>query len=412
MSPPHTTDSTTPHASLAPLRRALTEHRRRLWGLCYRMAGSGDDADDWLQDSCERALRNPPADLERDLGPWLTRVTINVCRDRLRRRKQRGYAGPWLPGPLETTTLQTLIEASPSPEARYGQLESVSLSFLQLLEALTENERAVLILRDVMGQTVQEAATALTLSPATIKTTLHRARRKLQSLQHEQRLLPSYAPTQKQRTAQQQALYALLLHLCAGNLAALQEFVSADIVCLNDGAGRYVAARRPIVGLPKVALFNRRIARPLRWIRPCELNGTPALMFELVQGPPRTPKRGVVWIDLNADLQVRKMYALVADEKLRHLTWRPATAGENFQTCMQLIAAALTWNPATTAPAGTPQRRLNQLGNSAVTHLTPFARERLRKLSQSVRRTLQTRIPLPAFFRSKPQTAARPQRRR
>ncbi|MEJ7733591.1 MAG: sigma-70 family RNA polymerase sigma factor [Polyangiaceae bacterium] len=77
------------------------EHRRFLWGLCYRMSGSAADADDLVQDTLLRAMERPPERGDEPMRPWLTRVAMNLCRDHLRRRKRRGYVGPWLPSPVE-----------------------------------------------------------------------------------------------------------------------------------------------------------------------------------------------------------------------------------------------------------------------------------------------------------------------
>lgn len=120
---------------------AFAAQRGYLWAVAYRMLGSAADADDALQDTFVRALERPPARLDEPLGPWLTRVLVNVARDRLRARKRRAYVGLLaavadrkrgspddLPGPAEL-----------SPGARYDLRESASFAFLFALEALTPN---------------------------------------------------------------------------------------------------------------------------------------------------------------------------------------------------------------------------------------------------------------------------------
>ena len=93
------------------LERAVREHEKFLWGLCYRMTGVAADADELVQETYARALTSPPGRME-EVRPWLTRVAMNLARDRLRRRKREGYVGPWLPSPVETGE-----EAVPSVEA-------------------------------------------------------------------------------------------------------------------------------------------------------------------------------------------------------------------------------------------------------------------------------------------------------
>ena len=71
------------HAAL----RELAVHREALLRLCYRMTGSTADAEDVVQETFARALARPPAELDRDLRPWLVRVAMNLSRDALRTRK-------------------------------------------------------------------------------------------------------------------------------------------------------------------------------------------------------------------------------------------------------------------------------------------------------------------------------------
>ena len=78
------------------------EHRRFLWGLCYRMTGSAADAEDVVQDTFVRAIEHPPRRTEGPLRPWFVKVALNLARDLLRHRRRREYVGPWLPSPLET----------------------------------------------------------------------------------------------------------------------------------------------------------------------------------------------------------------------------------------------------------------------------------------------------------------------
>src|SRR5207249_6583174 len=120
------------------------QHRRFLWGLCYRMTGSAADAEDVVQDTFVRAIEHPPRRTEEPLRPWLVKVALNLARDLLRRRRRREYVGPWLPSPLETdwssqgaTADRERDPPSHEPatlEGRYDLLESVSFAFLVALE--------------------------------------------------------------------------------------------------------------------------------------------------------------------------------------------------------------------------------------------------------------------------------------
>src|SRR6267142_4849309 len=115
--------------------QTFDEHKRFLWGLCYRMTGSAADAEDIVQDTFVRALEKPPADMQAPLRPWLVKVALNLSRDQLRSRRRREYFGPWLPSPVTTEEdgpLQVEEPTAPdwSPVARYDLLESVSFAFL------------------------------------------------------------------------------------------------------------------------------------------------------------------------------------------------------------------------------------------------------------------------------------------
>src|SRR5262245_27041878 len=162
--------------------QTFDEHRRFLWGVCYRMTGSAADAEDIVQDTFVRALEKPPADMEAPLRPWLVKVALNLSRDQLRRRRRREYFGPWLPSPVMTEENSPLDFNHPatqeiSPVAHYDLTESVTLAFLLALEALTPAQRAVLLLRDVFDYSTDETAAALEMTESNVKVTLHRARR-------------------------------------------------------------------------------------------------------------------------------------------------------------------------------------------------------------------------------------------
>src|SRR5512138_1324797 len=82
--------------------QTFDEHKRALWGMCYRMTGSAADADDIVQDTFVKALERPPTDMDAPLRPWLVKVEMNLSRDQLRRRRRREYVGPWIPSPVLT----------------------------------------------------------------------------------------------------------------------------------------------------------------------------------------------------------------------------------------------------------------------------------------------------------------------
>jgi RNA polymerase sigma-70 factor (ECF subfamily) len=170
--------------------RLLTEpHRRALHLHCYRMLASMHDADDALQETLVRAWQGlrryePRA----SLAAWLHTIATNVCLTALgRRARQRelpaaeGGEGVWNERllhlqPYPDRLLDELEAASPGPAARYEQRESVELAFITAVQLLPPKQRAVLILRDVLGWSAKETAAALEDSVAAVNSALQRAR--------------------------------------------------------------------------------------------------------------------------------------------------------------------------------------------------------------------------------------------
>jgi RNA polymerase sigma-70 factor, ECF subfamily len=168
-----------------PYRRELTVH-------CYRILGSFEDAEDALQELLVRAwrqlssLQSPAA-----LRAWLYKIATNVSLNMLAARKARSMpparlpaADPHAPLPaaspealwLEPLPDEYLAGFSPGPEARLEAKESVSLAFLTVLQRLPGRQRAVLILRDVLGWQAQEVAELLNASVPAVNSALQRAR--------------------------------------------------------------------------------------------------------------------------------------------------------------------------------------------------------------------------------------------
>lgn len=170
-------------------------HRARLRLHCYRMLGSSSDADDFVQETLTRAFRSRDTlDDDGMVRPWLYRIATNVCLDELKTRSRR-VRGPELGPPSDpdappapATPEAEWLEPCPSawlegadPAIAYAAKESVALAFLAALQVLTPAQRAVLLLRDVVGLTAEETATALETSVSAANSTLHRARRALET---------------------------------------------------------------------------------------------------------------------------------------------------------------------------------------------------------------------------------------
>jgi RNA polymerase sigma-70 factor, ECF subfamily len=175
--------------------RLVEPHRAELHAHCYRMLGSLHDAEDALQEAFLRAWRGLPGfDGRSSLRRWLYRITTNACLDAIARRPKRvlpiDYGPPaeladepgepltepvWVePYPDETVGLE---DGYAAPDARYEQREAVELAFVAALQHLPPKQRAVLILREVLGFSAKEVSESLGTTVASVNSALQRARK-------------------------------------------------------------------------------------------------------------------------------------------------------------------------------------------------------------------------------------------
>jgi RNA polymerase sigma-70 factor (ECF subfamily) len=297
---------------------AFREHERHVWGLAYRMTGSAADADDVVQETFARAVEHPPPRLDTPLRPWLTRVAVNVARDALRRRKRRPYVGPWLPSPVETADLEEpggepTGDALPA-DARYDLRESASYAFLVALEALTAQQRAVLLLRDVLDYSVRETAAALSLSEPNVKTTHHRARHAMSAYDGTRR-----PPTSALSEATRAALERFLTAIVSEDLAAAEACLAEGARATSDGGGEFLAALRPVRGPDRVARFVLGIQKKSQAVGRFamrDVNGLPALVAEVDARASRWAPRYVVRCEVDDEGKIRELHLVVASAKL------------------------------------------------------------------------------------------------
>jgi RNA polymerase sigma-70 factor, ECF subfamily len=178
--------------------RALTDpYRRELHVHCYRILGSVQDAEDMLQETLLAAWRGLEQYQERDsLRAWLYRIATNRCLNALRDSRRRPRESPGAPfevpeptrrgeplwlEPYPDALLEGIAETAPGPEARYETKEAVTLAFVAALQHLPPQQRAVLVLRDVLGFRAAEAAGMLESSEASVNSALQRARAAVQT---------------------------------------------------------------------------------------------------------------------------------------------------------------------------------------------------------------------------------------
>ncbi len=163
-------------------RELVEPYRGELLAHCYRILGSFHDAEDMLQEALLAAWRAIGQFDGRSLRAWLYRITTNRCLNYLRGESRRPQAAS-LPDPwwLEPYPDVLLDDVAPGPEARYDARESIALSFVAGLQHLPPQQRAVLVLRDVLGFPAGEVAGMLGTSAAAVNSALIRARSGLRS---------------------------------------------------------------------------------------------------------------------------------------------------------------------------------------------------------------------------------------
>jgi RNA polymerase sigma-70 factor (ECF subfamily) len=174
--------------------RELTDpYRRELQLHCYRILGSVQDAEDTLQETLLAAWRGLGQFEERaSMRTWLYKIATNRCLNALRDTGRRPAAARyqwsdpppeptrraeplWLQ-PYPDTLLDDLPDAAPGPEAHYESKEAVALAFVAGLQRLPPRQRAVLVLRDVLGYPAAQVAGMLAVSEVSVNSALQRAR--------------------------------------------------------------------------------------------------------------------------------------------------------------------------------------------------------------------------------------------
>jgi RNA polymerase sigma-70 factor (TIGR02960 family) len=224
--------------------RALTEpHRRELLVHCYRMLGSLQDAEDALQDTLLDAWQGLDRFQARaSMRTWLYRIATNRCLSALRsasRRPAKAWDIPaieppepsrlgelvWLE-PIPDAFLEGAINAPLGPEEHYEQTEAISLAFITALQVLPARQRAVLILRDVLGYHANEVAQMLNSTVESVTSALKRARasleRQLPPEKHGADLTPGSA-------AEQELVGRFVKAFQSGDLDALVGLLTEDV---------------------------------------------------------------------------------------------------------------------------------------------------------------------------------------
>ena len=284
----------------------LDELRPGAFAIAYRMLGSVSEAEDLVQEALLR-LHRAQSEGERIESPraYVSTVVTRLGIDQLRsaRRKRETYVGEWLPEPLLTSE-----EEDPARQAEMA--DSLSLSFLVLLESLSPEQRAVFLLHDVFDYPYDEVARIVGKSEANARQLAARARR------HVDERRPRFEATREQHEKLADRFFAAIGD---GDMEALEEMLAEDVMLAGDGGGKAPALARAMYGA-------RRVARALAtWgrqaprfggakFRRVEVNGQPGAIA--LDSEDRVI--GVIALDI-AEGRVQGVRSVVNPDKLHHV---------------------------------------------------------------------------------------------
>jgi RNA polymerase sigma-70 factor (TIGR02957 family) len=286
--------------------RMLDELRPVAFAIAYRMLGSVGEAEDVVQEALLRVHQALQAGEQIEsprafVATVTTRLAINELRSARVRRER--YVGEWLPEPIIT-------DGQDDPARHAETADSLSLAALVLLESLSPEQRAVLLLHDVFDYGYGEIARIVGKSEDGVRQLAARARR------HVQQRRPRFQTTREQRGELARRFFAAAER---GDLGGLEALLAHDVALTGDGGGKVPALARSLRGRARVARtlidWGRLGARlPGMSMRPVEVNGGPGALDLDAQ------RRliAVVALDI-ADGQIAGISAIVNPDKLAHL---------------------------------------------------------------------------------------------
>ncbi|MFI2378032.1 sigma-70 family RNA polymerase sigma factor [Streptomyces sp. NPDC018964] len=239
---------------------AFLRIRPRLFGIAYRILGSVAEAEDVVQDAWLRwqsTDRSVVLDSDAFLAKTASRLAINVAQSARVRRE--AYVGPWLPEPVDTSV---------DPQVGAERGEALELAVLLLLEKLKPVERAAYVLREAFDYPYDRIAGMLRLSQANTRQIVNRARKHLGAERRET----------VGRAEHRRLLEAFVAAAQTGDVGALEELLSADVVAYADGNGMRGVAQTEVTGpwrVAKISAFSGKFL-PGAEYSVVEANGLPA----------------------------------------------------------------------------------------------------------------------------------------
>lgn len=288
-----------------PSEAELEALRRRAFAIAYRMLGSVAEAEDVVQEALLRLHRVREAgETIESPRAYITTLATRLAIDHLRsaRVRREQYVGDWLPEPL-------VESPEGNPAQRAEMVDSLSVAFLAVLERLSPEQRAVLLLRDVFAYGYDEIAEILDRTQPSVRQLAVRARRQVRDER------PRFAVSRRQHERLASTFFAAVER---GDLPALEAVLAEDVVLRGDGGGKAPALGHSIIGRADVArvmvAWAQMGAQFGGSIQRVTVNGGPGALLLDPDG-----RLIGVWALEVEDGAVRRVASIVNPDKLRHI---------------------------------------------------------------------------------------------
>ncbi len=286
--------------------RMLDQLRPVSFAIAYRMLSSVSEAEDVVQEALLRVHQTLEDGEEIEsprafISTITTRLAINELHSARARRER--YVGDWLPEPIVT-------DGEDDPARHVETSDSLSMAMLVLLESLSPEQRAVLLLRDVFDYSYPEIATIVGKNEPNVRQLASRARR------HVEQAKPRFETTREQRDRLAQRFFAAAEK---GDLAGLESLLAHDVELTGDGGGKAPALAQTQRGRSRVAgtlvgWLSESSRLPGIRMRRVEINGGPGvIVFD-----DRDRIIGVTALEI-ADGEIKAIRSIANPDKLSHL---------------------------------------------------------------------------------------------